>query len=800
MEAMKELMSAYQEIASYLGDENSLYMLEDLAARQKSGEFYLPVIGQYSAGKSKLINTLLGMNHLPTRGTETTAFPTFIAYGEEEYAFVEYRDGSILPISPEDLEAYRHTGNAIGDIKALHLKIRHSLLEQGLVIVDTPGFNTLVRSHEEVTLSVIPQAQFLIYVMGKPLTDYDTQLLRNIGSMGIELIFVRTKLDEVKRSEESLEEVLQVESARMQSFLERKRPFFAITSDSELLKQAEWKRRIEAVQEYISGQMNPHLQDLWKQSLNGRLLRLGRDFMNNLRERELLLKSAGQVDAGRLQEQLVYLEQQMAVMNTSYSASSLQIQSELAAYQWKIRSSANELKDACALKFQQEIERQSDINNMQKQALTIANRQIELHMQQIQLMLTGYLEQMTEQGFKGAQHRIEALSQQLENNLKLEIPFELSLPDAERLYQTRHYVMDQLQEELEALAELLQRSDAELSEYNLSKENIQEMLQEMVLRTSEARNEVEGIGAYAPQMKWVEGDERASEFMGQMGNLADWLTMFIPAKGAVTVAAKAEKIGKVTQLVQKFNGSAKVLQAATKTAEAASKGTELLKSLDKAVDMIGKARGVQEIIRQKIPKEQSGLLDAITLEYWFSKAGSLFDTPAHYELDKVAEAAYLNRKRELEHRQQQAVQKELNQLEELQLIRRKEERVQKEKELLLKNHKSLERQLEMERDKANREAASLYARQLGGLFEEELSKVHDLLLNQLDQAYHQQVQAIVISATFESRQRVESVQSHLQQLLDEKQRYAMGQEQSVVQVQKYLEWLEATAAEMGDPV
>lgn len=114
---------------------------------------------------------------------------------------------------------------ALEDIKALHLKLNNPLLEQGLIIVDTPGFNTLVRAHEDATLSIIPQAQFLIYVMGKSLTDYDVKFLRKIEGMGIELIFVRTKLDEIKTSEESLEDLLELENTKLQKYFERKRPF-----------------------------------------------------------------------------------------------------------------------------------------------------------------------------------------------------------------------------------------------------------------------------------------------------------------------------------------------------------------------------------------------------------------------------------------------------------------------------------------------------------------------------------------------------------------------------------------------
>lgn len=670
-----------------------------------------------------------------------------------------------------------------------------------MIIIDTPGFNTLVRSHEDVTLSVIPQAQFLIYVMGKSLTDYDVKFLRKIEEMGIELIFVRTKLDEIKPSEESLEDLLQLENTKLQSHFERTRPFFAITSESELLRQSEWQWRINAVQDYISSQINPRLQDLWNHSLRQRLLILGRDFMCNLKEKQELLQSAGSVNVEMLQEQVTFLENQIQSITKSHYTNSKRIQSELAPFQMKMKSDANQYMEDCAAKFERNVSLQSSIEAMQKWTQNSALEQVEEYMQRIQMMFTNYTQQMIEQGFKEAQSRIQEISEQLESTLNLKKPFKLNLPDTDRINHVRQYAVDQLQEELELLAELLQQSDDELRKYDLTTEKVQAMAQEMGRFVSEARSEVDGIETYTPQMKFVEGNQNISELMGQIGNIADWLTLLIPGKNAATIVTKVEKVAKVTQIAQRINVSTKTLQAATKTIETAAKGVDLLKKVDKVKDILNDAKDFQSQARQIIPKEQSGLLDLITLEYWFSKAGKLFDTPSHYELDKIAEAGYLNRKRELEQRHLQAIQKELNQLEKLHLLRKKEDRLKKEKELQLRNQKSLEKQLQVERERVGKEATVMYAQQLTRLFEEELSRVHAMLLTEIEQAYRNQVQAIIISATIESKQRIESMQDNLQKLLEEKHHKTADKDRAVQQVTAFLEFLNVTAESLeGDDV
>ena len=70
---MNDKIQLYLEVANYLGDERNKSILEGLLSRRQKQVFYLPVVGQFSAGKSKLINTLLEQPLLPTKTTETTA-------------------------------------------------------------------------------------------------------------------------------------------------------------------------------------------------------------------------------------------------------------------------------------------------------------------------------------------------------------------------------------------------------------------------------------------------------------------------------------------------------------------------------------------------------------------------------------------------------------------------------------------------------------------------------------------------------------------------------------------------------
>ena len=81
---MQKKVEQYIEIGEFLQDGIALEKLSRMREKLQEQHFYLPIVGQFSSGKSSLINNLIGRRILPTMLSETTAFTTFIYYGEKE--------------------------------------------------------------------------------------------------------------------------------------------------------------------------------------------------------------------------------------------------------------------------------------------------------------------------------------------------------------------------------------------------------------------------------------------------------------------------------------------------------------------------------------------------------------------------------------------------------------------------------------------------------------------------------------------------------------------------------------------
>jgi translation elongation factor EF-G len=78
-------------------------------------------------------------------------------------------------------------------------------------LVDTPGTNAVLRSHEQITREFIPRCDMIIFVTSadRAFSESERQFLKAIGEWSKKVVFVLNKID-LFESEEELEEVVQV--------------------------------------------------------------------------------------------------------------------------------------------------------------------------------------------------------------------------------------------------------------------------------------------------------------------------------------------------------------------------------------------------------------------------------------------------------------------------------------------------------------------------------------------------------------------------------------------------------------
>ena len=145
--------------------------LEDIKETRKNFEnfkVYIPLIGRFSAGKSALVNTLLGLDVEVCRENigVATAVPTEIFYGKEDIACICHPEKEYISMEEYmEIQATLSTENA--EVVKLQLsESENGVLEQfpSIALVDMPGLDSGYEVHDKAIEQYIRKSMSYVLV------------------------------------------------------------------------------------------------------------------------------------------------------------------------------------------------------------------------------------------------------------------------------------------------------------------------------------------------------------------------------------------------------------------------------------------------------------------------------------------------------------------------------------------------------------------------------------------------------------------------------------------------------------
>lgn len=180
-----------------------------ISRKLQSQRFRVAVVGEFSKGKSTLLNALLGEEIQPVRDIPCSGTVTVLKYGPQQRVICKYKDGRDEEISPEEYQdkAAISEKAALGDVgdELINSELQEIIFEHpnlelccnGVEIIDTPGLNeqaerTLVTEQVLKTTDAViflthaqnilteKERELLLYLKQELNPDRDDEAARNI--------------------------------------------------------------------------------------------------------------------------------------------------------------------------------------------------------------------------------------------------------------------------------------------------------------------------------------------------------------------------------------------------------------------------------------------------------------------------------------------------------------------------------------------------------------------------------------------------------------------------------------------
>ncbi|CUP56110.1 Predicted GTPase [Turicibacter sanguinis] len=577
------------------------YQLVELyLQRYRCNERNIVVTGEFSSGKSTFINAFLNKsNLLPSENVECTPILIDIVKGDDEKLAVQYKDGSS--------KAYRLTDEMIKkygiyhedydtNIMSLSLTLPDVELGDKVHLIDTPGTNTILKEHEELTNYMLKQADIVIYVMNKVVSQSDVEKIKNILNYTKRIIFVLTHMDDLKEGI-----YVNRQEAQMQPLLESaKRELTEATgfevdvlpvgskaafSDASLINEIR-----AVVEEYLDFYQANQL----KTSITQQLVLLFASEFEKLKVEieQLTLMKNGEINNLDQQLEQVLKKQDYIQSNNEMRIQNFEITSTTVLK--RLESRINQLFSQEEEKMLAKIER---LDEVQPELL-------QQWFHQSSLVIGNELRNILETGFDELLSNTYSeninLVQDLYDHLGFQFNVNIDKPAVDQLnLSTPTYLIDHVNNKLDTL-------DAELDQTTIEIKQLSETMSQKRANLSAQSNEYKEalaqrrkVGAYIPQFDEhiEEGGAAAGAMVGRfIGEVADvLLLLYNPVGGAAKVADTVKDSAKMMSYIT---------TGMQKTAETAKKASVVVQQ-----------------VRQSPMIQMTKALDLLSLGFYGEKLG-----------------------------------------------------------------------------------------------------------------------------------------------------------------------------------
>ncbi|WP_026511923.1 dynamin family protein [Butyrivibrio sp. LC3010] len=668
------------EAAEWLGETGDTVKLTRLKELLDNQKFYVTVWGHYSAGKSALINNIVSKDILPVQTRETTAALTYIQYGTKEECVIVYENGTsaIYDLSVlKDIFQNTTKFEEVGDIDHLEVYLNNDLLSTGLVLVDTPGVNTVIQKHQDLAVDAIEQSGRIIYVLGNSPSNVDRQFIKQISDCGVQISFVRTKCDKFQTAEENPAESLENEKKTIEEFIGDKIDFIPVSNEA----GNSWSKNVSDVKAMIRN-MADSISDEMSRNIDSRLSVFIKKYTQKLAEENKRLEDVKSGNVEKMDAEILNCEKDLKVIESILNDIEKKIEQRVSNAKKQSQKEMDNLITTRIEDFADAISQIEPSTVASTEVKAIYEAHISESVGRMQRLLNGYFEEIIQEE---ADNIISNISDKTIN---------LPVPTYAEVQQENSRILEMYNSRLLELKQAIEKTKEEqvLNEdaLNVARTGFDENDYDEALALLEQKlTEIPSGMALRLADKQ---DVQPSSIFKAFGNVVDIALLLVPGDVVVKGVKGVANTTKIAQALHKMGKAGEVIvkagNAVGKNANAIDKVRDIAYALNQvlgkrkystqaekaaAKKLVDKAahKGQEAFESFKESKKTGNVLDALSVAYWTEKLGKKFDSEPKMEVDREEEERRNQMRKQISSQQQQLMDERINRKKELGLLQDK---------------------------------------------------------------------------------------------------------------------------------
>lgn len=199
----KEHLLSLYELMKVNGDEVNRNKMVDLYEKFVNDQLVISFAGHFSAGKSSIINYIMGKDILPNSPIPTSANIVKLTSGDGVARVYFNEDEPVEYVEPYDIDMIKDYCMNKDTIKRIEISTSENILPGNSALLDTPGIDAADDADRLMTESSLHLVDSLFYVMDYNHVQSEVNLyfLKEIQAQGIPIYIIINQIDKHNEAE-----------------------------------------------------------------------------------------------------------------------------------------------------------------------------------------------------------------------------------------------------------------------------------------------------------------------------------------------------------------------------------------------------------------------------------------------------------------------------------------------------------------------------------------------------------------------------------------------------------------------